>query len=296
MDKLWRRSWNASWNAAPLVPAPARRSGPGVRKCLVSWPEELGPPRGGRPPRATSGSQPEAAREEGWARTGPRGGGDRFLSAPSAPPTSLAPDAGACHTRTHALLHLEGSSPGQDCSAFRTQLWPSSWIELSLKSPSPRMPCPSMSLLQFHRTDPLPCTRAATCSSVSSTGLWLPHAAALGGTYSGPPCVLGLEMSTCGCSCLSGRPWGQRGSSLSWATGAAWTQASTTVAPSHRQSPASAQPGVVRRGLQSQQACVCSISHRLYPSSWNLGFLLHQVGRTALHLGWGGPCEALSRS
>lgn len=97
----------------------------------------------------------------GLGADGAAGWGDRFLSAPSAPPAPLAPDAGTCHTRPHALLHLEGSSPGEDCSAFRTQLWPSSWTELSLKSPSPRMPCPSVPLLQFHRTDPLPCTRAA---------------------------------------------------------------------------------------------------------------------------------------
>lgn len=222
-------------------------------------------------------------------RAGPRRGRGvvgTASSAPSAPPTSLAPDAGMCHTRPHALLHLEGSSPGEDCSAFRTQLWPSSWMELSLKAPSPRMPCPSVSLLQFHRADPLPCTRAAHMLLCILHRTVAATCRSLGGTYNWPQRVLGLEVSTCGCSCLSGRPWGQRGSSLFWATGAS----STTEAPSRRQSPASAQHGVVRHGLQSQQACVCPTS-LLEPSSWNPGFLLRQVGRTALHLGWGFPVK-----
>lgn len=50
---------------------------------------------------------------------------------------------------------------------------------------------------------------------------------------------------------------------------------------SRHQSPSSLRPGVVRHGLRSQQAWVCSTTHGLYLSSRSLSFLLRQVGRMA---------------
>ena len=295
MDKLWRRSWNASWNAAPSVPAPAQRSGPRVRKCLVSWPEELRPPWGGRPPCATSGSQPEAAQKEGWAQTGPWGGGDRFLSTPSAPPTSWAPDAGTCHTRTHTLLHLEGSSPGEDCSAFRTQLWPSSWIQLSLKPPThdavpphfpPAVSQPRPPLLHRGRPTPL-CVLHRTVAA---------PAAALGGAHSWQPVFAGLGDECLRYGCLSERPWDQRGSFSFLGHGIRMDSAlNHRGPPSHHQSPVSAQPGVVRRGLQSQQACLLhhpqALSQLLEP--W---FPPSSSGQNSIPPEEGCPSEALHRN
>lgn len=69
MDRLLRRSWNAIWNAAPRYPP----FEPRVRKCLLSWLEELVPLLGGCLPSATSGSQLAALRGKFGNRQGAAG-------------------------------------------------------------------------------------------------------------------------------------------------------------------------------------------------------------------------------